>query len=341
METISSLHFNKCKLLLSENQLADFTQLLNEVFKIDVSPSIFFDLGSYWLLETYTNKPLTFDMHFKRTRDGVLLDNLEVHLRSRYLEFLDKIKDMFKKYSGTLWAWTYDGSDGKCKDFFKIENGYETKFSDPNDRPKGWIDSISEEITEALFKTIDFEEIRKKTHRMILGLYCDKCELSISSDELQSIIQQVFDENYEKEEIGFRICNEEEILKISNDELQSISQQHYEELMNRYIIIDTSECLEYNRILYWSSPIRMELFFNINSEDSSSLLNIEMSTSLEMSSSIVEFILKQSQVIIDLFLKRNGVLWAYFESQDSKFHFFKIEDKKVLRYPYIGRPDGW
>jgi hypothetical protein len=301
---------DKCELRIRHDELDDFVKSQSDFIGHEFSETDLVD-GSYWLSDQLGIFGGYFDIHINRTRDGILIDDLVVGGEDRMHEkYLDYLKELFMKHNGTLWAWLLNEYSYEYQDFFKIETSKETEYEfDP--RPKDWFEPIQENARAHGKTAIDVNELRAKIKDGDFAFYSDKCEGTVSMDDVRRVVQPIIDES-------------EEVIK--ENVVEDIDDFH--DTYFNYRLHELGKLLElpeYSTALQWLGPTNLDINFDFHSTESGGevLGEVGLATYVENGDSHIETIMRLSESIINLFLNKGETVWGFFES---------ITD---------GRPDGW
>jgi hypothetical protein len=324
MGTIFELMYDKCELIIPMKKITRFTNLLNELFHMDVEEKMLTIGESFWLFkQKYGDQP-NYDFHFLKKEDDLIMDEIYSEIGWGYSDFLNHVKTLFKKYRGTLFGWTYDDSSGEFYDFFNIINGEYLSYSF-NNRPKNWSDDITKKMKGDNIIGIEYNSLKEKIKNNRISFYCDKCIKIVALDDIKNKIQSEFERIINNKGIEFSIE------KIKGRVENSFMSKKYK---------DINKHPGYSFILRWNGPINLVLYINELSNNQAEIVDINLFSwnDTEVNCNII---IKLSKGIIEYLFDKDGEMWSYYQSYRQKTYFFKISKNRFFNYPFSGRPDGW
>jgi len=323
MGTVHSLRYDKCELLVSNENLVEFHKTLKDLFKTEFSNDLLRNYDSFWLFREILGYSPMFDLHFKRDAGGLLLDEIESQQKTGFDNLVEKLKSLFIKFQGTLWAWQYDDSSGEFHNFFKIQDGKEMKFDFKN-RPYNWFNetlptTIIPKDNVTFFDTI---ELKRRIIEGQISFSTDKCNIMTSSEDIIFNLQKEFNTYFKNNEVKLTV----ERLKDRKTGYINYEMEHYP---------------EYNEVIHWIGPICATFCLDRISSEKVKIIDVNIYQSLRKTENDINFILSLSQLVVKNALANNGELWGYYESGDQKILFFKIQNKRYYEFLFSGRPDNW
>lgn len=320
MGTVYNLCFDKFNLFIPNNRIIELKHDFESYWEEEISDDYFTKHDSYWLIEDEVGYKPMWDIHLKKLENGILFDEIYVEVKSEWLLLLKFIKQLFIKYKGTIWAWTFDDSNGEFYNFFKIEDGKERTFDFIN-RPNNWLLPIDKKQGDNLID-ININDLLENVDNNGISFRSDKMELNASENDVKGIIQNLFDKYYKTRQVKFYHYNDK-------DKIDSYF---------NYII---KHHPKYDETFQWIGPISLVVHFKRISNEKIILIDISISKYHEGNSQDIEILIDFSKTFMDFTMKNHGTLWGYYKSRRKWFNFFKIEEGKFYKYQFNSRPDEW